>query len=193
MSRRVPASPLELKQPAGFDPEDERTWPKVEGRLELVSGRLLYRPPTGDLQSDTTSDVATTLGVWRKAHPTFTVGTADAGVRLDGESRGVDAAVWRSADVGPYKGRFRRVPPVLAVEVQGEDDDATLRDKAAWYLRKGVAVVWLLFPEDTRALVLTSAGERLVERGQRMPEHPELPDLAPLVDELFEQVLARRS
>ena len=33
-----------------------------------------------------------------------------------------DAAVFRGADVGEYTGGFRRVPPVLAVEVAGQDE-----------------------------------------------------------------------
>src|SRR5262249_47348486 len=46
----VPASirfPVELDIPAGFDPGDPATWPRVEGRLEYVAGKLLYMPPCG--------------------------------------------------------------------------------------------------------------------------------------------------
>ena len=41
----VPATvrfPVELEPPDGFDPTRLETWPRVEGRLEWVEGRLLY-------------------------------------------------------------------------------------------------------------------------------------------------------
>src|SRR5439155_1090581 len=40
--------PVELTPPEGFDPARLETWPRVEGRLEWVGGRLLYMPPGAD-------------------------------------------------------------------------------------------------------------------------------------------------
>lgn len=183
--------PLEVPIPEGFVAEEPGTWPAVEGQLELVGGKLLYMPPCADRQQDTTADVITTLGLWRRTHRDFVVGGNEAAMLLGGDARGADAAVWRKADVGPHEGKYRRAPPVLAVEVAGElEDETSLRAKAGWYLSHGVEVVWLLFPETRCAVVLTTDGEQCVGRG-RMPLHPSLPDLEPPLDDLFAQVDGR--
>ena len=44
----VPSSvpfPVELEPPEGFRPEEPASWPRIDGRLEWVGGRLLYMPP----------------------------------------------------------------------------------------------------------------------------------------------------
>lgn len=181
--------PLALPPPEGFDPERPETWPRVEGQLEYVEGRLLWMPPSGDEQQDTCADVTTVLNLWRRDHPEFRVGGNEAGMRLGDDSRGADAAVWRAADLGDYHGGYRRVPPVLAVEVAGKwDTEEQLRDKARWYLDKGVEVVWLVFPRSRRVLLVTPEGERWAARGDQLEPHPSLPGLEPRVDELFAQV-----
>src|SRR5262249_44873470 len=73
----VPASvrfPVELVPPEGFDPARLETWPRVEGRLEWVGGRLLYMPPCGEMQQATVADVVGVLIPWQRAHPEFSVG-----------------------------------------------------------------------------------------------------------------------
>lgn len=183
--------PLEMSLPVGFVADDPGTWPLVEGQLEFVGGRLLYMPPTADRQQDTTVDVVAVLAAWRRDHASFVVGTNEAGMILGGEVRAADAAVWRRADVGDYEGRFRRVAPVLAVEVKGElEADASLHEKASWYLQRGVAVVWLLFPRERRVVVITREGEQSFAPGQTLTEGEHLPGLAPLVDDLFLQISA---
>ena len=36
--------PVELVPSGGFDPARVETWPRIDGRLEGVEGRLLYMP-----------------------------------------------------------------------------------------------------------------------------------------------------
>jgi Uma2 family endonuclease len=191
---RVPASvrfPIELEPPEGFRADDPATWPRVEGRLEWVEGRLLYMPPCGELQPFTVGDLTFTLGSWAQSHPGFVFGTNEAGMLLGSDVRGADAAVWRRADLGAIHAGVSRVPPLLAAEVAGRDEGkVSLRDKARWYLDKGVAVVWLLFPKEREVVVVTRAGESRHRMGERLPADPRLPDLAPRVDELFAQVAA---
>lgn len=187
--------PVELIPPEGFDAGRLETWPKVLGRLEHVDGRLLYMPPSGDLQQDTTTDVVITLGAWVRAHPDYVLGTNEAGMRLAGATRAADAALWRRAELGAYTGGLRRVPPALAVEVAGPeegDTEAALRDKASWYLGVGVEVVWILLADRREILVVDPEGESRLCRGERVPPRSSLPGLTPLVDELFVQVDARR-
>lgn len=183
--------PVELRPPAGFNPERTATWPRVAGRLEFVDGRLLYLPPCSDLQQDTVTDVVITLGVWVRAHPEFVLGTNEAGMRLGGATRAADAALWRRADLGRYTGGLRNQPPVLAVEVAGaddEEDETQLRSKAAWYLDVGVSVVWLVLTGTREVIVLTVNGETRLALDQGLPPHPLLPNLAPPVADLFRQI-----
>ena len=188
---RVPASvrfPVELVPPDGFDPARLETWPRVEGRLEWVGGRLLYMPPCGEMQQATVADVVVVLGLWQRTHPEFSVGTNEAGMRLGEDSRGADAGVWRQR---PQRWGFRREPPVLAVEVAGQDEDAaTLREKARWYLTQEVPVVWIVLPGQREVIVVTSAGERHHAIGEQLPVHEALPGLQPQVADLFRQVSA---
>jgi Uma2 family endonuclease len=181
---------VELHPPGRFDPAKLETWPVLAGRLEYVGGRLLFMPPCGDTQQDTVTDVVVTLGVWVRAHPEFVLGTNEAGMHLGGETRAADAAIWRVADLGAYRGGLRRVPPVLAVEVAGVDGDAEadLAVKSRWYLEHGVAVVWIVLPDTREVIVASPSGRVRWKRGERLPDHPALPELAPAVDDLFIQI-----
>jgi Uma2 family endonuclease len=182
--------PVELLPPSSFDPERLETWPSVAGRLEFFEGRLLYMPPCGDAQGDTVADVVITLGAWVRAHANFVLGTNEAGMRLAGATRAADVAIWERARLGARTGGLRRTPPVLAVEVAGDDDpEDLLRAKAAWYLAAGVQLVWIVLPETKEVVVLSSTGERRRGAGQRIDEDDRLPGLHPEVRELFTQLL----
>ena len=188
----VPGSvrfPVELVPPDGFDPARLETWPRVEGRLEWVEGRLRYMPPCGGRQQETVADVVATLVDWARARPDFVVGTNEAGMRLGDDTRAADATVWRRADTRRGDPGLRFVPPVLAVEVTGrEEGERQLRDKARWYLGVGVPVVWLVLPEVREVVVVTRAGASRHRSGERLPADALLPGLVPAVDELFVQV-----
>lgn len=181
--------PVELRQPADFAPQDPATWPKVEGRVEFVRGRLLYMPPCGDVQQDVTVDLTTLLRNWSKGHDGFVVDGNEAGMTLGGETRGADVAVWRRSDLGPHTGGYRRVPPVLAVEVAGQDEDeARLREKGRWYLDHGVRLVWLALPDTKEILVMWSDGESRHSADETLPACGDLPGLTASVAEIFAQL-----
>lgn len=186
---RIVHFPLELRIPPQFAPEDPTTWPKVEGSLELVDGRLWYMPPTGDIQQDVVPAVSYVLFEWAKDHPEIVVAGSEAGMILGGDIRGADAALFRRSDLPPRTGKLRRVPPVLAVEVAGEDDEEeTLRRKAAWYLAHGVRVVWLVLPATREVIVLAHDGETRCARTERLPPRTDLPGLEPDVARFFAQL-----
>jgi Uma2 family endonuclease len=180
--------PVELR-PAGFRPDEPETWPDAEGRLEWVGGRLLYMPPCADVQQDVAVDVIYLLREWASEHPDFVVGGNEAGMKLGSDIRAADAAVWRRVDVGPSVGRLRHAPPILAVEVAGQDEDEqALRHKAAWYLAQGVEAVWLVMPETREVLVLRAMGEMRYGSGEVLAAEPRLPGLKPAVDRFFAQL-----
>ena len=188
----VPASarfPIELEPPAGFRPDEPSSWPRVEGRLEYVGGRLLYMPPCGDLQQVVAASCVGLLVAWAAEHPDFMVGSNEAGILLDGEVRGAEAAVWRRESRSQYTGGYVRVPPILAVEVAGRPEGrAVLRAKARWYLQHGVEIVWLILPRSREVIVVEREGESRHGSGNRLPSYAMLPGLAPAVDVFFRQL-----
>lgn len=180
--------PVEMRHP-GFDPDVPETWPVIVGRLEYVDGRLLYMPPCADTQQYVAVDVVHVLRTWSEAHPDFVIGSNEAGMKLGGDIRGADAAVWRRADVGAPKGRFQVVAPILAVEIAGEDEDERdLLPKAKWYLDKGTLVVWIVLPESRGVVVATAAGSARYGSEAALPEVAELPGLSPDVARFFRQL-----
>jgi Uma2 family endonuclease len=180
--------PVELR-PAGFDAAELSTWPDADGRLEWVEGRLLYMPPCADIQQEVAVDVVVLLGNWSNATPGFVVGGNEAGMRLGNDIRAADAAVWRRDRVGPLTGKLRNAPPLLAVEIAGQDEEErVLREKAKWYIAHGVTLVWLVIPESHRVVVLESGSEATYGRSEQLPEHAELPGLSPDVASFFRQI-----
>lgn len=191
---RATRFPVDLKPPPGFRPGDPATWPKVVGKLEYVGGRLIYMTPSGDIQQDVTGSVAGLLDRWLDEHPEYTFGTNEAGMMLGGEVRAADAAVWARKDLGPYSGGYRRVPPILAVEVAGaQDEETALLDKAAWYLEHGAKTVWLVLPGSREVLVLRPGTEPKTEvkrhgEHERLPPDAALPGLTPKVSRFFKRL-----
>jgi Uma2 family endonuclease len=146
-------------------------------------------PPCSDLQQDVVVDVVHTLRTWSEGQTRFVVGGNEADMKLGDDIRAADAAVWRRTDVGASIGRLRRAPPLLAVEVAGQDEnEPVLREEARWYLRHGVDVVWIVLPEARQVVVATAAGEVRYERGACLPEVASLPGLVPPVDRFFAQI-----
>lgn len=175
--------PVVLRPPRGFKASRPETWPTVEGRLEYSKGNLLYMPPCGEQQSSIAASVNWVLMDWARRTSGFDVGGNEAGVILEGEVRGLDAAVWKSSGK-KRTNRFRRTAPILAVEVQGEDETVdSLRKKAEWYLSRGTATVWLVLPSQGVVLVVTAAGEKRAR--ERVPEPAGLRGLNPLVSDIF--------
>ena len=188
----VPASvrfPVELEPPEGFRPEEPASWPRIDGRLEWVGGRLLYMPPCGGIQQGVSVSVVGILDRWHDDHPDFFVGGNEAGMILGKDVRGTEGAVWRRDAVFPLTGGYMRVPPILAIEVGGrEEGEPELRAKAQWYLGHGVAVVWLVLPKTRDVVVVTASGETRHAVGDRLPPHPALPGLEPAVERFFRQL-----
>jgi len=189
LPRALVQFPVEVRKPKGFRFEEPATWPKLEGRLEYVDGRLWFMPPCGDVQQDVAMDVAYALRQWVERNQAFVVGGNEAGMLLGSEVRGADAAVWRQADLGAHTGGYRRVPPVVAVEIAGQDEqEADLRSKLTWYLDHGVTLVWLVLPASREVVVVRRTGETRHGLRDRIPAASELPGLNVEVASLFAQL-----
>jgi Uma2 family endonuclease len=189
LARAAVRFPVELRKPPGFLPDDPSTWPAVQGRLEVVGGRLFFMPPCADYQQDVAISVAVVLGSWSETRGEFVVGGNEAGMVLGGEARAADAAVWRRADVLPRTGKLRRVPPLLAVEIAGEDEDEDdLRPKARWYLEHGVGLVWIVLPKTREVIVIDEQSERRFDEHTSLPPDERLPGLVASVSRFFAQL-----
>lgn len=190
----VPAStkfPIELEPPAGFVVDDPATWPRIEGRLEYVSGRLLWMPPCGTFQQRVALSVAGILWDWLRTHGDFVGGSNEAGMIFGDDVRGAEGAVWRRVDLPlPEDDRYVPVPPLLAVEVAGrEEREPQLRVKARWYMDRGVVAVWIVLPREREVVVVDRDGrDSRHSVGERLPGRPELPDLGPAVADFFAQL-----
>jgi Uma2 family endonuclease len=181
--------PIELRMPRDFRPDDPATWPEAVGRLEYVGSRLLYMPPRGDVQQDVAVTLAMIVGNWAATRVGFAVGGNEAGMILGEDVRGADLAVWRKSDVVPHTGGYRRVPPLLAIEVTGQDEDQeALAEKVEWYLAHGVATVWVVVPTSREVVVFMPGSHARCRAGDWLPEPAGLPGLSPAVTDLFAQI-----
>jgi hypothetical protein len=146
-------------------------------------------PPCADIQQDVAVDLIYTLRSWSATSKEFVVGGNEAGMKLGSDIRAADAAIWSSVGAGPSMGRLRHTPPLLAVEVAGQDEDEdALREKVRWYLAHGVLVVWLVLPSTREVLVIDATSERRHANGESLPQHPRLPGLRPDVSAFFIQL-----
>lgn len=94
--------------------------------------------------------------------------------------RVADIAAWRA---GPIGDRIPTVPPFLVVEILSPEDRLVrLQPKIAEYLRHGVEWVWVVDPDERRALVYTPA-----EPGGRLADELRTaqPDLVITLPDLF--------
>jgi Uma2 family endonuclease len=102
-------------------------------------------------------------------------------IRIQVEARRfrvADLAVWRSGNIGQ---RIPTVPPFLAIEIlSAEDRLVRLQPKIQEYLRHGVEAVWVIDPEERRAMSYSPAlpGGTLVD--ELRTENP--PIAIPLAD-----------
>src|SRR5262249_7004945 len=129
------------------------------------------------------------LRSWVERHPEFVVGSNEAGMKLGANIRAADVAVWRRSELGEPTGRVQHVPPVLAVEVSGTDEEEdVLRVKARWYRQQGVLIVWLVLPETREVVVIDESGDQRFGIGQELPVVPHLPGLRPPVAAFFSQL-----
>ena len=98
--------------------------------------------------------------------------------------RVADLAVWRA---GPIGQRIPTVPPFLVAEVLSPDDRLVrLQPKIQEYLAHGVEWVWVIDPDDRRALSYSAANPAGSLVDVLRAEHPEiaipLSDLVSVLD-----------
>lgn len=161
-------------------------------RYEIIEGELQER-----VMSYGSSRIAVIIGflieMWaRDGHPGYVAGS-DGGFQIfpwaPGDVRMPDVSYVSAERVGliPRRG-WLAVPPDLAVEVISPTDSAsTVQLKARDYVRAGVSLVWVVFPE-TRTVEIHRAGSSTIEvltEADTLTGGESLPGFSVPVSEIF--------
>ena len=127
---------------------------RVEGKAELVDGRIIPQMPSGDIPSEVAFEIAVSLREYARNRGVGVAYADGVGYALrpplanGRQSFSPDASYY----VGPRnRMRFLEGPPTLAVEVRSENDygdaaDEAIAAKRADYFEAGTLVVWDVDP-----------------------------------------------
>ena len=131
-------------------------------RFELVQGVLIEMSPVGGLHGIIALKIGSLL-LAHVEHNRLGVVTVETGYILENAPQTV-----RAPDVGfvrhermpqPFGPRYIPIAPDLAVEVVSPGDAASeVEAKVLDYLRAGVALVWVIYP-DTHTVMAHTAGD----------------------------------
>jgi Uma2 family endonuclease len=167
---------------------------EVEGKAELVDGRIEVMPPTGDEPGYAGGKAYIALDRYAEQTGKGVAYPDGVGFECDLPNRGSfspDASYY----IGPAGGRrFLPRPPVFAIEVRSEDDfgpamEEKISQKRADYFAAGTLVVWdvdLWSPDVVRVYRATSPDvPTIYRRGELAEAEPAMPGWTFPVDELF--------
>jgi Uma2 family endonuclease len=167
---------------------------RVEGKAEVVGGRIVMMSPTGDMPSSAGGAIYASLRAYVKqlggrAYPDNAAFLVDLPNR---KSVSPDASYY----TGPRtKMKFLQGAPDFAAEVRSESDYGSAAEheiaaKRADYFAAGTKVVWdvdLLSDEVVRVYRAPSPEQpTMVRRGETAEAEPAVPGWMFPVDELFE-------
>jgi Uma2 family endonuclease len=167
---------------------------KVQGKAEIVGGRIVMMSPTGDEPGDAAGAVYVRLREFAKRFGGRAYGD-NVGFLVDLPNRKSfcpDAAYY----TGPRAGmKFLTEAPVFAVEVRSEGDygpraERELAAKRADYFAAGTKVVWDvdLLSDDVVRVYRAEAPEQptIYRRSETAEAEPAVPGWKFPVDELFD-------
>jgi Uma2 family endonuclease len=170
---------------------------RVDGKAELIAGRIVPLMPTGRLPSRVAARIFRSLDDYAEATGrgeayTDNMGFAVPLLSSSRQSFSPDASYY----VGPFPAnsmRFIEGPPTLAVEVRSEGDygeaaEAELRAKRQDYFEAGTRVVWDVDPEARCVRVYRDGAPDTPESfvsGQEADAEPAVPGWKLAVDRIF--------
>jgi Uma2 family endonuclease len=172
---------------------------RVEGKAELIGGRIVRFMPTGDLPSEVASEIFVLLREYAKASGVGIARTDNVAYTLrrplkNGRQSFSPDASYFTGERPKNPMRFLEGPPTFAVEVRSEGDytPAAQREMAAKradYFEAGTLVVWDV---DPLARTIASYGAdaptqpRIFASGDTAEAEPAVPGWKVAVDDLFE-------
>lgn len=161
-------------------------------RLELTAeGHLILMPPTGWETGNRNIGLAGQIDRWARRDSSGLAFDSSTGFRLpDGAIRSPDVA-WvlksRIEASSPDPNKFLPLCPDFAVELQSASDTlSALQAKMQMYLNNGLALGWLISPQD-KIVEIYRPGQPVetVPLSGTLSGEPELPGLQVNLDEVF--------
>jgi Uma2 family endonuclease len=167
---------------------------KVEGKAEIVNGRIVMMSPTGDEPGDAAGAIYVRLREYAKLFGGKAYGD-NVGFLVDLSNRKSfcpDASYY----VGPRTGmKFLSEAPIFAAEVRSEGDygpasEREMAEKRADYFAAGTKAVWdvdLLSDDVIRVYRATDPNQPTIyRRGETAEAEPAVPGWTFSVNDLFE-------
>jgi Uma2 family endonuclease len=169
----------------------------VEGKAELIGGRIVGAMPTGDAPSDAAGEIFVSLRAYAKKIGKGVAKTDGAGYAVPILPSGRESF---QPDASYYDGprpaqrmRFILGAPNFAAEVRSENDygdaaEEKLADKRADYFQAGTQVVWDVDPVNECVHVYRAAKPdqpTTYMRGQMADAEPAVPGWRMAVDDIF--------
>lgn len=170
---------------------------RVDGKAELIGGRIVHLMPTGFLPNRVAARIFGSLDAYCLAAGRGFALTDNMGYAVGPLSSGRQSF---SPDASYYDGplprntmRFLERPPNFAVEVRSEGDygpaaELEISAKRADYFEAGTLVVWDVDPiaETIRSYRAESPEDpEVFRRGQRADAGPALPGWSIALDDIF--------
>lgn len=153
---------VRIAEPVVIPPPNGHTWTiddldalaGDEHRYELVEGDLYMMTPASPQQGRYASRLTVDLGAYVESHDLGEVYVAEPGFALEPDPKGTvrapDVAFVAKSRIPPsgQSRGFWPLAPDLAVEIISPSETAySVEAKVAEYLRAGVRLVWLVYPE----------------------------------------------
>jgi Uma2 family endonuclease len=166
-------------------PENADKW------FELVRGEVIELPPPLKLHGAICGNVAWVLGGYVRQRRKGYVTGNDSGVILERDPdtvRGPDVALHEDADkLEEIHPKYGEVPPRLAVEVLSPNDRwSKVTAKITDYLQNGVALVWVVDPQNRDVTVYRpNQAPYTVSGNQELTGEDVLPEFRCPVREFF--------
>ncbi|HEU5315221.1 MAG TPA: Uma2 family endonuclease [Chloroflexota bacterium] len=168
----------------------------VDGKAELVNGRLRIMEPAGDMHGRGSTAILVSLYAYARATRAGVAYGDNVGFLTDLPHRhsfSPDAAYY----TGPPAGRkFLPAPPVFAVEVRSDGDygpaaEREMADKRRDYFAAGTLVVWDVDLFGAQAVRVFRDGDAdtpsaIFRRDEEADAEPAVPGWRFAVDDLFE-------
>ena len=169
---------------------------KVEGKAELIGGRIVEFMASGDLPSTIAFEIAVELRAFAKtqrrgqAFPNGVGYAVDPPLASGRQSFSPDASFLVDSSPTPAMS-FIDGPPTFAVEVRSENDygrsaETAMTDKRADYFEAGTLAVWDVDPLARTITLYTQTTEIVFRPGDRAHAEPALPGWTLDVSALFE-------
>jgi len=173
---------------------------KVEGKAELIGGRIVALMPTGSWPSEVAGNIYDHLRDYcrktknGKAY-TDNVGFAVPELASGRESFSPDAS-WFNRPVPAKSMAFVEGPPTFAVEVRSQVDygpaaEFEMAAKRADYFEAGTEIVWDVDPKNEVISVYREPSHvpaQVFRRGLKADAEPTLPGWSILVDDVFREM-----